>query len=97
MKELKILNCRGNPVTERRVYHEFIKGALKQLEELDTVVVQQRRSQSTASMNREVVSTQRTGSDVEHRPTATLPPLVKLANSQSSDVRRYNSLIQKYT
>ncbi|KAI6190143.1 hypothetical protein M3Y97_00084900 [Aphelenchoides bicaudatus] len=94
MKELKVLNCRGNPVTERRVYHEFIKSSLKQLEELDSVTVQQRRSQSMASNNREVVSSQRTG-DVENRPTATLPPLVKLANSQSSEVKRYNSLIQK--
>jgi hypothetical protein len=95
IKELKTLNCRGNPVVERRVYHDFIKGSLKNLEELDSVIVQQRRGQSIASINRETVPTQQNGSDVEHRQVATLPPLVKLANSQSSEVRRYNSLIQK--
>jgi hypothetical protein len=96
MKELKKLNCCGNPVTERRVYHEFIQGALKNLEELDTKPVKY-RSHSISSNHRNSIPTNQEASQnvTEPKPTITLPPLVKLANAQSSDVKRYNSLIQK--
>jgi hypothetical protein len=95
MKELKSLNCSGNPVTERRVYLEFIKGSLKNLEELDSASVQRRSQSITPNAREPMPTTQRTTQDSETRSSANLPPLVKLANSQSSDVRRYNSIIQK--
>lgn len=88
------MNCSGNPVTERRVYHEFIKSSLKSLEELDSSVVQRRSQSITPNATREPMPTQRTSQDAtENRPN--LPPVVKLANVHSSDVKRYHSLIQK--
>ncbi|KAH7722103.1 Protein T05H4.3 [Aphelenchoides avenae] len=39
MADLKEMNCAGNPVTERRVYTDFIKNQAKTLETLDEVPV----------------------------------------------------------
>lgn len=90
MKELKILNCSGNPVTERRVYHDFIIGTLKNLEELDSVAQPSRYQEIPSNSS----STQKTRADIEIQSAASLPPQIKLANAKSSDVKRYDNLKQ---
>ncbi|KAI6237281.1 Leucine-rich repeat-containing protein [Aphelenchoides besseyi] len=92
MKELKTFNCLGNPVTERRVYHEFVKGSLKCLEQLDAVEIQ-RTSISTANQENQTAKVLAVDSSITQAPS--LPSLVKLANAQSSEVKRYHMLLQK--
>ncbi|KAI6223667.1 Leucine-rich repeat-containing protein 9 [Aphelenchoides fujianensis] len=95
MKELKTFNCTGNPVTERRVYHDFIRSSLKSLEELDAQTVQ-RAAAATAGGQEALQSVQKNpAGDLAPAMTAVLPPIVKLANQQSSDVKRFHALLQK--
>lgn len=41
MKALRQLDCLGNPVTQRRVYLDYVKKQLPKLEELDSKFMQQ--------------------------------------------------------
>uniref|UniRef100_A0A914Y7V9 Uncharacterized protein n=1 Tax=Panagrolaimus superbus TaxID=310955 RepID=A0A914Y7V9_9BILA len=47
MYKLKKLNCQGNPVIERRVYHEFVKTQVKTLEILDNEAMVRNISDAT--------------------------------------------------
>ncbi|KAI6223088.1 hypothetical protein M3Y99_01465900 [Aphelenchoides fujianensis] len=96
MKELKTFNCTGNPVTERRVYHDFIRSSLKSLEELDAQTVQREAAAVVGGGPEALQSTQKNpAGDLVPATTAVLPPIVKLANQQSSDVKRFHALLQK--
>ncbi|KAI6186361.1 Leucine-rich repeat-containing protein [Aphelenchoides besseyi] len=92
MRDLKTFNCLGNPVTERRVYHEFVKGSLKHLEQLDAVEIQ-RTSISAANQENQTTKVLAVDSSITQAPS--LPSLVKLANAQSSEFQRYHTLLQK--
>uniref|UniRef100_A0A914Q3G8 Uncharacterized protein n=1 Tax=Panagrolaimus davidi TaxID=227884 RepID=A0A914Q3G8_9BILA len=55
MYKLKKLNCQGNPVIERRVYHEFVKTQVKTLELLDNEPVIRNSDAGSSSSNTDQV------------------------------------------
>ena len=85
-------------MTARRVFLEFVRSALKSLEELDSAPVEQAAAAASgdASMNGELESGGGAASvAADGRRSVNLPPLIKLAHADSTEVKRYQHMLAK--